>query len=159
MAMHDDECAVRDAIVEGVRAWLDALKKKFAGRFPNDVRAGYKAVLQAVGMKATYRRGPATATAIGRTLGMSSSASENLIAEKARWYDWLAGDMDDFLVMRGEMRSDRFPEEWAEFVVDAWLDDEVTRPSESAADVMRNPKSRKDKAVWFLVFGFCLQYC
>ena len=70
---HDDEIAVKDTIILGIREWIAALKKKYAGRFPNEVRAGYLAVLQAAGKKCTYRHGPATATAVGRMLGMSLS--------------------------------------------------------------------------------------
>jgi len=66
---------------------------------------------------------------------MSSSASELIITEKLRWHDWLAGDAESFLEMRGQMRSDRFPDEWADLVVDQWLSEDITRESESSADV------------------------
>ena len=31
---------------------------------------------------------------------------------------------------RGEVRSDKFPEEWAEFIVETWCSDRCTRASE-----------------------------
>ena len=33
------------------------------------------------------------------------------------------------------MRSDRFPDEWEDLVVDQWLSEDITRESKSSADV------------------------
>ncbi len=40
------------------------------------------------------------------------------------------------------MRSDKFPEEWAEFIVETWCSDRCTRASERSSDEMRNPNKR-----------------
>ena len=44
----DKEMYVAIAITESIRAWMKELKSKHQGRFPNDVRAAYRAVHQAV---------------------------------------------------------------------------------------------------------------
>ena len=46
--------------------------------------------------------------------------------------------------MHNQMRADKYPEEWADFIVEMWLGEECTRKSESAADEIRNPHKRKD---------------
>ena len=33
-------------------------------------------------------------------------------------------------MLRGKVRSDKYPDEWYEFICDAWLHDSVTRRSE-----------------------------
>lgn len=139
---HGDENAINAMIVDSVREWCATLKTIYNGRFPNEIRAGYLKVLQSVGHKCTARRGPFTAAAVSRVLDVKAEA---LIKERLRWDDWLAGDIDHFLDLRGAMRRDKFPDEWADFIVEAWLSEDVTRQSESAAHVCRNPKSRKDK--------------
>ena len=43
--------------------------------------------------------------------------------------------------LRGEMRSDKFPEEWAEFIVETWCSDRCTRASErSTKCATRTPR-------------------
>ena len=44
----DKDLYVALAIAESIRAWMKELKSKYHGRFPNDVRAAYRAVHQAV---------------------------------------------------------------------------------------------------------------
>ena len=139
---HEDETMINAAIVDSVREWCATLKTVYNGRFPNEVRAGYLKVLQSVGLKCTARRGPYTAAATARVLGVKA---KHLIIERLRWEDWLTGDTDQFLELRVAMRRDKFPEEWADFIVDMWLSEDITRQSESAVHVCRNPKSRKDK--------------
>ena len=141
-SVHADENAINAAIVDGVREWCATLKTVYNGRFPNEVRAGYLKVLQSVGHKCAARRGPYTAAATARVLGVKA---KHLIIERLRWEDWLTGDTDQFLELRVAMRRDKFPEEWADFIVDMWLSEDITRQSESAVHVCRNPKSRKDK--------------
>ena len=48
------------------------------------------------------------------------------------------------------MRADRFPEEWAGFIVEAWLSEDVSRQSESKCDVCKTPKTRKEKNVYMV---------
>jgi len=44
----DKDLYVALAIAESIRAWMKELKSKYHGRFPNEVRAAYRAVHQAV---------------------------------------------------------------------------------------------------------------
>ena len=53
---------------------------------------------------------------------------------------------------RGKMRSDKFPEEWAEFIVETWCSDRCTRASERSSDEMRNPNTKKDPEWYRLHF-------
>ena len=50
------------------------------------------------------------------------------------------------------MRSDKFPEEWAEFIVETWCSDRCTRASERSSDEMRNPNTKKDPEWYRLHF-------
>ena len=45
------------------------------------------------------------------------------------------------------MRSDKFPEEWAEFIVETWCSDRCTRASERSSDEMRNPNTKKGACI------------
>ena len=51
------------------------------------------------------------------------------------------GDVMSLLTLRGQVRSDKFPEEWRKFVVEAWKHQDVTRASEKARD---NYRDRED---------------
>ena len=83
-SVHADENAINAAIVDSVCEWCATLKTVYNGRFPNEVRAGYLKVLQSVGLKCTARRGPYTAAATARVLGVKA---KNLIIERLRWED------------------------------------------------------------------------
>ena len=48
---------------------------------------------------------------------------------------------------RGEMRSDKFPEGWAEIIVETWCSDRCTRASERSSDEMRNSSTKKGAAL------------
>ena len=109
------------AIVESVKSWLKEIKNKFKGRFPNDIRSLYQGVHQAVSLADAKR------SDVARLLGTSS----RLLKEgRARFWAFIEGKIKDLVELRGEMRSDKFPEEWAEFIVETWCSDRCTRASE-----------------------------
>ena len=123
------------AIVESVKSWLKEIKNKFKGRFPNDIRSLYQGVHQAVSLADAKR------SDVARLLGTSS----RLLKEgRARFWAFIEGKIKDLVVFRGKMRSEQFPEEWAEFIVETWCSDRCTRASERSSDEMRNPNTKKD---------------
>ena len=93
------------AIVESVKSWLKEIKNKFKGRFPNDIRSLYQGVHQAVSLADAKR------SDVARLLGTSS----RLLKEgRAHFCAFIEGKIKDLVEFRGKMRSDKFPEEWAE---------------------------------------------
>ena len=131
------------AIVESVKSWLKEIKNKFKGRFPNDIRSLYQGVHQAVSLA------DAKFSDVARVLGTSS----RLLKEgRARFWAFIEGKVKDLVEFRGKMRSDKFPEEWAEFIVETWCSDRCTRASERSSDEMRNPNTKKDPEWYRLHF-------
>jgi len=131
------------AIVESVKSWLKEIKNKFKGRFPNDIRSLYQGVHQAVSLA------DAKYSDVARVLGTSS----RLLKEgRARFSAFIEGKVKDLVEFRGKMRSDKFPEEWAEFIVETWCSDRCTRASERSSDEMRNPNTKKDPEWYRLHF-------
>ena len=63
-----EEQRVALAITESIAVWLKEIKNKFKGRFPDDVRAAYRAVHQAAGFSAKATKHSASAAARGRAL-------------------------------------------------------------------------------------------
>ena len=47
--------------------------------------------------------------------------------ERDRFAHFLEGDIEHLVELRGKMRSDKFPEEWADFIVAVWLSEHCTR--------------------------------
>jgi cell division septum initiation protein DivIVA len=126
------------AIVESVKSWLKEIKNKFKGRFPNDIRSLYQGVHQAVSLA------DAKYSDVARVLGTSS----RLLKEgRARFWAFIEGKVKDLVEFRGKMRSDKFPEEWAEFIVETWCSDRCTRASERSSDEMRNPNTKKGACI------------
>ena len=76
----DKDMYVAIAITESIRAWMKELKSKHQGRFPNDVRAAYRAVHQAVATACNdprYKGIQDEATAAGGEGGEGASAVED----------------------------------------------------------------------------------
>ncbi len=126
------------AIVESVKSWLKEIKNKFKGTFPNDIRSLYHGVHQAVSLADAKR------SDVARLLGTSS----RLLKEgHARFWAFIEGKIEDLVEFRDKMRSDKFPEEWAEFIVETWCSDRCTRASERSSDEMRNPNTKKGACI------------
>ena len=70
----------------------------------------------------------------GRTLDTNPAL---MIEERRRWHAWFAGDVDGRVAMHIQMWADKYPEGWADFIVEMWLSEECTRESKSAADEIR----------------------
>ena len=75
--------STRRSSIVCVHEWCTTLKTVYNGRFPNEVRAGYLKVLLSVGLKCTARRGPYTAAATARVLGVKA---KHLIIERLYYY-------------------------------------------------------------------------
>ena len=96
------------AITESIAVWLKEVKNKFKGRFPDDVRAAYRAVHQAAGFSANATEHSASAAAQGRALDTNPAL---IIEERRRWHAWFAGDGDDIVALhiakRGQINIPR----------------------------------------------------
>ena len=67
------------------------------------------------------------------------------MAGKKRWEGFI-GHGTALSVLRGKIRSDKHPDEWAEYIATvAWLHPDVTRGSVNMNDWVRNPNDRSDK--------------
>ena len=91
-----EEQRVALAITESIAVWLKEIKNKFKGRFPDDVRAAYRAVHQAAGFAANATEHSASAAAQGRALDTNPTL---IIEERRCWHAWFAGDGDDLVAM------------------------------------------------------------
>ena len=103
-----EEQRVALAITESIAVWLKEIKNEFKGRFPDDVRAAYRAVHQAAGFSANATEHSASAAARGRALDTNPAL---IIEERTRWHAWFAGDVDDMVAMHSQMRAGKYPEE------------------------------------------------
>ena len=135
-----DQRAV-SAVIASLRAYYSTLKQRHRGRYPNDVRAAKMGVDQSVSIATEGHS--VSLSAIADLLGADRHC---LSSARERWLSWCKGDEDLLVSFRGRVRSDRTPEEWCQFVREAWLCEDVTRASESSHDSVRNPHDKKDQA-------------
>ena len=146
----DKDLYVALAITESIRAWMKELKSKYHGRFPNEIRAAYRAVHQAVATACSdpQYKGILDKVSMQDKARLLDTSRKMLEEERDRFAHFLEGDIEHLVELRGKMRSDKFPEEWAEFIVAAWLSEHCTRESERTSDEIRNPNSKKDPSTY-----------
>jgi len=146
----DKDLYVALAIAESIRAWMKELKSKYHGRFPNEVRAAYRAVHQAVATACSdpQYKGILDKVSTQDKARLLDTSRKMLEEERDRFAHFLEGDIEHLVELRGKMRSDKFPEEWADFIVAAWLSEHCTRESERTSDEIRNPNSKKDLSTY-----------
>ena len=110
---------------------MKELKSKYHGRFPNDVRAAYRAVHQAVATSCSDPRykGILDTVSMQDKARLLDTSRKMLAEERDRFAHFLEGDIEHLVELRGKMRSDKFPEEWADFIVAAWLSEHCCRSS------------------------------
>ena len=67
---------------------------------------------------------------------------------------WLNGDEDLIVAFKAKVRRDKLPDEWLEFVEEAWLHEDITRASECKRDSVRDPRpgKRSDKTKYRVHF-------
>lgn len=116
-----------------LKAFFEQLQDKYNGRYPNHIRAAQQAVCAAIANAAPPRKLHVIAEAVGASV-------DRLSEGRNHWTEWMNGDRESLMDLRGKMRSDGMPDEWVEFAVDIWKAN--TRRSERSKDSVRNPNDR-----------------
>jgi hypothetical protein len=62
-----------------------------------------------------------------------------LYKQRTIFNTWFKDVSNALVVLRGKVRSDRYPDEWYEFTTAAWLDRVVSRGSEKTRDKLKDP--------------------
>ena len=95
------------------------------------------------------RRGEFTFTAAACVLGGKAA---QLRKQQLRLDDWLAGTADKFFALRGAVRCDRFPGEWANFVVEMRLHEDARCQLESRAHIHTSAQPCMHQRIAWLKF-------
>ena len=134
---HDQEawCYVRNSL----KAFFAKLQDKYKGRYPNDIRAVQQGVCAAIANACPRNK----LGVISDELGISI---EQLSKGRKHWSEWVSGDRESLVDLRGKIRSDGMDEAWIEFALDVWTSS--TRRSERAKDSLRNPNDKSDKKLY-----------
>jgi hypothetical protein len=119
-----------------LKAFFAKLQDRYHGRFPNHVRAAQQAVCAAIGNAVPPRKLHIVAASVGASV-------DRLSEGRKHWAEWLSGDRESLMDLRGKIRADWMDEEWIEFALGIWKDN--TRRSERAKDSLRNPNDRSDE--------------
>lgn len=122
-----------------LKAFFEKLQDKYSGRYPNHIRAAQQAVCAAISNSVPPRK----LHVIQEAVGVSTA---RLAEGRRHWSDWVSGDRECIMDLRGKARSDSMPEEWIAFAIDIWKDN--TRRSERAKDSIRNPNDKSDKKLY-----------
>lgn len=133
----DNEAA--EYVMESLRNFEATLRERFAGRYPNEIRAAHQAVSAAIMSKVPTRKVAVVAEATGFTY-------DSLIDGRHRWAAWFAGTEKQLTELRGKVRSDKMEEAWIEFAAKVWV--EETRPAPSTKCSIRNPHDQRDKKLY-----------
>lgn len=120
-------------IRNSLKAFFETLRDRYNGRYPNQVRAAQQAVCAAIANAAPPRKLHVISEAVG-------ISTERLSEGRKHWSEWLSGDRESIMDLRGKMRNDGMPEEWVEFAISIWID--KTRRSERAKDSVCNPNNK-----------------
>ena len=132
-------CWIRDSLIQ----FYSVLHSNFTGRFPNEVRAMFQGVNAAISCAAPDGSLAAIASAVGAN-------PEKLAEGRRHWMQWISGDREAVMDLRGKVRSDKMDESWVAHGIQTWFDE--TRRSANAKDSMRNPHNRShaylNQLVW-----------
>ena len=116
-----------------LKAFFEKLQDRYHGRYPNHIRAAQQAVCAAIANAAPPRKLHVISEATGASL-------DRLSEGRKHWSQWVSGDRESIMDLRGKIRSDGMPEEWVEFAIAIWKSE--TRASERAKDSLRNPNDK-----------------
>ena len=128
-------CYIRNSL----KAFFAKLQDKYKGRYPNEVRAVQQGVCAAIANACP----PNKLGVISAEIGVSV---DRLSEGRKHWSEWVGGDRESLVDLRGKLRSDGMDEAWVEFAVDIWCSS--TRRSERAKDSLRNPNDKNDKRLY-----------
>ena len=112
-------------------AWVETLKQKFTGRYPDHARTAQRAVAQAVALKA----GAHSMKERGKLVGLTP---DMLREEYKRHTAFFAGTVDSLIVLRATVKMTANPPEWAA----AWVLPNVARESQdkTGSRPLRGPR-------------------
>jgi hypothetical protein len=77
--------------------------------------------------------------------------AKHLTAARNRFEDWISGDMDYLVALRGKQRADKTPDEVVEFIIESWCDESITRESECTTDVLKAQWDRKTNTTLYRI--------
>ena len=124
-------------IRNSLKAWFEKLQDTYKGRYPNHIRAAQQAVCSAIANACPPRK----LHVISQELGVPV---DQLALGRKHWSEWVNGDRESLMELRGKIRWDSTNEAWIEFAIGIWKDN--TRRSERAKDSLRNPRDKSDNA-------------
>lgn len=116
-----------------LKAFFETLQDRYLGRYPNHVRAAQQAVCAAIANAAPPRKLHVISEAVGVSV-------DRLSEGRKHWSEWVGGDRESIMDLRGKARADGMPDAWIEFAIDIWKTH--TRRSERAKDSVRNPNDK-----------------
>lgn len=116
-----------------LKAFFETLHDKYHGRYPNHIRAAQQAVCAAIANVVPPRKLHVVSESVGVSV-------DRLSEGRKHWSQWVSGDRESIMQLRGKIRSDSMPDEWIDFAIGIWKDN--TRRSERAKDSLRNPNDK-----------------
>lgn len=116
-----------------LKAFFEKLRDAYSGRYPNYIRTAQQAVCSVVANAVPTRKLHVVQEAVGVPV-------ERLSEGRRHWADWVSGDRESLMDLRGKIRSDSMDETWIELAVNIWKSN--TCRSERAKDRLRNPSDK-----------------
>ena len=116
----------KDLVFNSLTDYFQLLKDTHSGRYPNAARVGYQSVLSAIAGQLP----PKTLYEVAQHLGIPK---DQMYAARDRWNEYYKGDRTQPFDYKGKAPHP-YDDEWAEFVLQTIVNDEVTRASEKASD-------------------------
>jgi hypothetical protein len=131
--LRDQDQVAWGYVRSSLKAFFAKLQGRYSGRYPNHMRAAQQAVCAAIGNAVPPRKLHVVSASIGAPV-------DRLAEGRKHWSEWLSGDRESLMDLRGKIRDDSMDEAWIEFGINIWKDN--TRRSERAKDSLSNPNDR-----------------
>ena len=130
-------------LAHGMKDFYAHLKTKHKGRYSNADRAHFQTLNAIAASKSTSNPDSRTVSLEDRA-GFLEVNVKHLQQGRKKYERWISGDDEFLFVFRGELRKDRTPELWVNFIIKMWQDDRCTRESETMNDEIKNPALARD---------------
>ena len=128
-----------DAIISGLQTFYSTLRAKYHTKLPNDASIAQRTIDQAA-MAESFDVPASWIAEVLRT------DEKRLCREFRSWNAWIDGHEPLALALQKKIRSDKMPFEVADYITnEAWLHEDVTRPSESKLGGLIDPANRTQK--------------
>ena len=134
------------AVVDSIRSFCNTLKEKHKGRYTNSNRAAFQGLCSALALD-----GEDHTVSLARKAAAVGVKAKHLTAARNRFEDWISGDMDYLVALRGKQRADKTPDEVVEFIIESWCDESITRESECTTDVLKAQWDRKTNTTLYRI--------